>query len=312
MHSRFTALQNYSEEDLEKIRQSTAVIIGLGATGSVMAENLARHGVNLIIIDRDYLEEKDVYSSNIYTPSQCEKALPKAYAAEEKLSSMTDVEAYVESLGPENTDIMDEGDIIIDGSDNLQTRLLMSEYAQKNSVPWIYTAAVAEKGYSMLFSEKCFNCYFEDTDPSGLETCEISGVMREISGQTALKSSYKAVKYLSGKKVEEKMDMVPSGDVLSFESSECPVCRGEKYETLNKERSTVAVCGENKYQVETGVEGLKEKVKAVSDEEIADNKYLVRSVVEGDEITVFRDGRAIVRARDAGHAESKVSELLGV
>jgi adenylyltransferase/sulfurtransferase len=312
VYSRFETLENYGKEDRKKLQNSKVAVIGLGATGSVIAENLARHGVDLRIVDRDYLEENDVYSSNIYMPEQCENALPKAEAAKQYLQQFTRVEAFVESLGPGNANILEDVDLIVDGTDNLQTRFLIDEYSQKNSVPWIYTAAIAEQGYSMFFNQKCFNCVFEKVSTGSIETCETAGVMREISSQAALKTSYKAVRYLAGKEVEESLDIIPSGDSLEVESTGCEVCRGENYPALNGEERTTAVCGENKYQVQTdsGTEA-REKLDELG-EISAENEYLIRAEVDGRKISVFNDGRVILKARDKGHAEALVSEILGI
>ncbi|QKQ98458.1 hypothetical protein GKQ38_02945 [Candidatus Nanohaloarchaea archaeon] len=312
MYSRFEALQNYGEEEKKVLQQSTVAVIGLGATGSVIAENLARHGVDLKIIDRDYLESNDVYSSNIYTPEQCEESLPKAEAAREYLSRFTDVETRVESLSPDNIEgILQDVDLIVDGTDNLETRLLISEFSQKEGLPWIYTAAIAEQGYSMLFDKKCFNCIFEKVSPGKLETCETAGVLREISGQTGLKSAEKAVKLLAGMETEEKLDVVHKGESLDVESDGCKVCHQESLPRLNGQSKTTAVCGENKYQVHLDSETDAGKLEKLGDI-IADNEYLTRAEIDGREVTVFEDGRVILNARDRGHAEALVSEILGL
>lgn len=312
MYSRFETLENYGEEDRKQLQDSEVAVIGLGATGSVIAENLARHGVNLKIVDRDYLEEKDVYSSNIYTPEQCEKALPKAEAAEKYLRQFTQVEGFVESLGPGNTGILDDVDLILDCTDNLQARFLIGEYSQKNDVPWIYTAAIAEQGYSMFFDRRCFNCVFQKVSTGSIETCETAGVMREISSQAAMKTAHKAVKYLTGKQVRESLDIIPSGESLDVESSGCEVCRGENYPALNGEERTTAVCGKNKYQVHTDAGDQAREKLAELGEISAENEYLIRAEVDGRKISIFNDGRVILKARDKGHAEALVAEILGI
>ena len=312
MYSRFETLENYGGEERKKLQNSTAAIVGLGATGSVIAENLARHGVKLKILDRDYLEENDVYSSNIYTPEQCEKALPKAEAAKQYLQQFTQVEAFVESLGPGNAGVLDGVDIVLDGTDNLQTRFLIDEYCQKSDLPWIYTAAIAEKGYSMFFDKKCFNCILQKVNTGSIETCETAGVMRDISSQAALKSTYKAVKYLAGKNVDESLEIIPSGEILDVESDGCEVCRGENYPALNGEERTTAVCGKDKYQVQTDAgEQAREKLAELG-EVSAENEYLIRASFDGREISVFNDGRVILTAKDKGHAQALVSEILGI
>jgi len=113
MFSRFEALENFNKEDQKQLEDSKVAVVGLGATGSVIAEHLARHGISLVVIDRDYLEPKDIYSSSIYKPRQCEKAMPKAIAAEKELEIFTDIESKVESLNPENIDILKDVDLIL-------------------------------------------------------------------------------------------------------------------------------------------------------------------------------------------------------
>lgn len=311
MHERFKAIQGYGNSAQESLQSSTAAVVGLGATGSVIAESLARHGVRLIIIDRDYLEPKDVYSSNIYTPEDCENAVPKAEAAANYLGEFTGVEYHVANLEPGNTSMLDSADLIVDGTDNLETRFLINDYSKKNDVPWIYTAAVGMKGYSMLFQDKCFHCIFEEIDAGRLDTCETAGIMREIAGTAGLKSALKAVKLLSGKEVKETLDVIPAGS-MGVEESSCKVCRGEEYPYLESSSFPVSVCGENKYQLKKEIdESAFDRLKSAG-EVLAENDHLVRVDVDGREFTLFRSGRAILEAEDQGHAEARFSEVLGI
>lgn len=283
MYSRFEALKSY---DLDNLRDSTALIVGLGATGSVMANHLARHGVNLVLVDRDFLEPKDVYSSNLYSKKQCEKALPKAKAAEEKLSQLTEVESVVENLDLQRLEDY-KPDIILDGTDNLETRMIIDEYSSQEDIPWVFTSALAERGFSMFVKNECFQCLFQGLKPSS--SCENNGVMREISSMAASKSSLKAVKYLSGEEVEEKLEMVPEGKM--FEPVECS-CDSTKDFEVN------SVCGENKYQVfgELRPENL-------NGELLVKNKYLKRVEIEGRKLTLFESGRAVVEAESEDEAK---------
>lgn len=311
MFNRFKTLENFNEEDISRLKSSKVAIVGLGATGSVIAEHLARHGVELLLIDRDYLEPNDIYSSSIYKPEQCEKGLPKAIAAENQLKEFTKIESNVRSLNPENISLLKDTDLILDGTDNLETRFLIGEYSEKKNIPWIYTAAIGEQGYSMFFNDKCFNCVFEEVGAGSLETCETAGILREISSIAGSKSAEKAVKFLTGNKVEEKLETV-SGEEFEVESSGCEVCEDGSYSHLESNRKTVAVCGENKYQLEKEISGeAKERLRETG-EIITENNYLLRASVDGRQITVFDSGRVILQARDKGHAENIISEILGV
>lgn len=312
MYSRFKALKGFGDEELEKLRNSKVAVIGLGATGSVIAEHLARHGIPLLIVDRDYLEPNDVYSSNIYAPKQCEEALPKAVAAKEYLGKFAKIEAEVESLKPENIGKLEDVDLIIDGSDNLETRFLINEFSQRENIPWIYTAAIGQEGYSMFFDSKCFSCVFENVSAGSLETCETAGILREASTIAASITAEKAVKYLAGKDLDESLDTV-SGENFSVESSGCEICGGESYPRLNSSSQTVAVCGENKYQVEKEInDEAFERLKNQADRILVQNSYLLRASIDDRELTAFESGRIILEAEDKGHAEAVVSEILGI
>lgn len=294
MYSRFEALEKY---DLEKVQASTVAVVGLGATGSVMAEHLARHGVNLILVDRDCLEMNDLYSSNLYSREQCETALPKAKAAEEKLNPMTQVEAFVENLDSSNTDLLEEADVILDGTDNLETRLMIDEYASENEIPWIYTAALGEKGFSMFVEKNCFRCIFERTDPAS--SCEQNGIMREISSITASKSSLKAIRYLSGLEPDQRLEMVPEGRKFELGYCECGKEAGEI--------EASSVCGEDKYQVFGD-----KRPEDFSGEVQNENEYLKKIVFQDTEFTVFNSGRAIVKAGSSEEAERVYREASSI
>lgn len=312
MYSRFKALSGFGEEELDELKDSTVAVVGLGATGSVIAEHLARHGVNLLLVDRDYLEPNDCYSSNLYSQEDCEERLPKAEVAAEKLGEFTEVRAETASLNPENVSMLDDADIVLDGTDNMETRFLMDEYCAKSGKPWIYTAALGEKGYSMAFDSNCFSCVFEQVSAGTVGTCETDGVLREVSTIAASISTRKAVNYLSGKKIEERLDAVHLDESFEVESDGCEVCRGESFPHLESGRSVSSVCGENKYEIRREIpEEALERIKSAG-ENLEENRYLVRAVVDGREFVAFRSGRAIIEAEDEGHAEELFAEVVGV
>ncbi|MFB6159383.1 MAG: ThiF family adenylyltransferase [Candidatus Nanohalobium sp.] len=310
MYSRFTALEGYGEKELERLKDSRVAVVGVGATGSAMAENLARHGVELVLIDRDYLEEKDVYSSSLYTLEQCRKALPKAEAAATILEEFTRVDSHVESLDSSNLGLVSSVDLVMDGTDNLETRQLINDFSKRNGTPWIYTAAIAERAYSMLFDDKCFNCLVEDQRK--VATCETEGVMREVAQSAAAASSRKAVEYLAGKEPSECLEQVSEGRCLDVESGSCKVCGGEEYPHLSGGSEVVHVCGEGKYQIKKEVEEEHIRHAEEAGEKIAGNKYLTRILYNGYEVTFFRSGRVIAEAENRDHARAVVSELAGI
>jgi adenylyltransferase/sulfurtransferase len=301
MYSRFEALKEFGEEEQKQLQNSTAAVVGLGATGSAIAENLARHGVNLIIVDRDYLEQNDVYSSNLYTIEQCSDNLPKAEAAEKKLGEFTEVKSHSRSLSHGNLEILENADIVLDGTDNMRARQLINGFSQREDVPWVYTAALGRKAYSMFFDKKCFRCLVQDVESAA--SCESRGVMRETAQKAAASSSLKAVKFLAGKKVSEKLGIVHEARKLDAECDGCKVCE-EKWIPETGEEA-VELCGEGKYMLERDFESI-----STPGEVVSENGFLKRIEFQGTELTVFHSGRIFVEAEDEGHAKALVAKAL--
>ena len=298
MSSRFEAIKGYGRDEQRLIESSTVMIVGLGATGSVIAENLARHGAKLEIVDRDYLESKDTYSSSLYTPKDCEKSLPKAKAAKEKLSKFTKVKKHVRDF--ENVKPSDV-DIIMDGTDNLTTRYQIHKKAQKQEIPWIYTAAIAKKGYSLFIPQEfCFKCFMNQKTKS-VGSCETEGIMRETAQIVGSESSKKAIQYLSGKTPDKELFFYPQCEKIETEQQkeECDC----DYTNMS-ESQTTSVCGKNKYQINREKTNLDlEKAKSIIQTKQT-NEYLIRGLYNEKEIVLFKNGRAIIEAEDRGHAKS--------
>lgn len=305
MRERFTSLERYDKEALERLQGSTAAVVGLGATGSVIAEHLARHGVQLHLVDRDFLEENDLYSSNIYLREDVKAAKPKARALAERLEEFTEVSYTVGNLDAESLELLDSADIVIDGTDNIATRRLINAYCHSKGKPWVYTSAVGEQGYSIFLEKECFECGLGEIVNASPETCETSGIMREVAAAVASRSSKKTVEYLSGGDVEEVLETF-SGASLEVDSPGCKVCDNGEIPGVDR-REVFSVCGENKFQVEIEEPDL-EKVSRALDNSSSSGE-LVRGDKDGSNIAVFRSGRAIIEARTRDEARQKLSEL---
>lgn len=301
MRERFEKLPGYTGKDLEDVR---VAVVGLGATGSVIAEHLARHGVKLLLVDRDYLEENDLYSSNVYRREHVEEALPKAEAAARQLERYTEVDYRVESLDAENLEMLDGMDLVMDGTDNLGTRRLINAWSKRNGIPWIYTAAVGESGYSMLFDNECFECGLGE-DLHAAETCETAGIMREVSSAMASLSSHAAVRLLAGKEVTEQLRFY-QGEPLKVDSPGCRVCVGGEFPEIEKTEIR-NICGEKKFQVELENPDLDAAEHALQNP--VRNRELVKGEAAGRTVTVFSSGRAILEARSMEEARQRLSEL---
>src|SRR6202043_214465 len=186
---------------------------GCGATGSALAGLLARAGVGkLRIIDRDYVEPSNLQRQSLFDEKDALESLPKAIAAARKIASFNSeiaVEPEVNDLTPANIEGLLEGmDLILDGTDNFETRYLLNDYAVKQSIPWIYSAAVGSYGVTMNIlpgRTACLACIFPDSPRGMVETCETSGILNTAVNLVASIAATEAMKILLGGAAAEKL-----------------------------------------------------------------------------------------------------------
>jgi len=186
-YSRQMLFAGIGPEGQERLLASRAAIIGCGAIGAAAANLLVRAGVGqLRIIDRDFVEPSNLQRQTLFDESDAQKALPKAVAAEQKLRSINSsaaVEGIVADLSPRNVhELLGGFDLLLDGTDNFETRFLVNDFAVKSAQPWIYAAAVASYGLTMAIrpgQTPCLSCLLETSNSSpGLEeTCDTIGVL---------------------------------------------------------------------------------------------------------------------------------------
>src|ERR1035437_5936376 len=153
-YSRQILFAGIGEAGQEKLLVATAALVGCGALGTVVANLLVRAGVGrLRIIDRDFVEPSNLQRQTLFDESDAREALPKAIAAERKLraiNSSVNVEGVVADINPRNAErLLKDFDVILDGTDNFETRFLINDFAIKSGKPWIYAAAVASYGLTM-------------------------------------------------------------------------------------------------------------------------------------------------------------------
>src|ERR1700728_4803714 len=184
-YSRQILFRGIGAEGQQRLRAGRVAIVGCGATGSVLASLLARAGVGrLRIIDRDYVEPSNLQRQSLFDEKDAAESLPKAIAAARKIATFNSqiaVEGRVEDLVPSNVEALLEGmDVILDGTDNFETRYLVNDFAVKASLPWIYAAAVGSYGVTLNVlpgKTACLACIFSDTPRGVVETCETSGIL---------------------------------------------------------------------------------------------------------------------------------------
>ena len=293
-------------ENQEKLSKSTVAIVGLGGIGSPAAEMLARSGVNLILIDRDVVEKSNLQRQN-YNEDNIGK--PKSLALAEKLikiNSDISIRSYFDDFNPFTVDMLKGADVILDGLDNLESRFILNDYCMKNSIPFAYCSAIRDEGFFAFFNgSPCLRCVFDKKNTS--ETCETSGVMNSITNFIATVAVNEIVKYIiSGKAAKEMIHVNTtklSFDIIKTKKGKgCKTCNGI-YEYLNSNKKTyVSMVCDNSYHVATqkkieiNIHELGNKLKKNSDiKEIKENDVFLGLNYGKNEITVFKDGRMIIR-----------------
>jgi adenylyltransferase/sulfurtransferase len=317
---------------------SSAVVIGCGALGTVSSSYLTRAGIGQIrIIDRDFIEESNLQRQILFDENDISENLPKAIAAQRKLQKINTkvkIEGIVTDVNYANIEELTQGvDIIIDGTDNFETRFLINDFCVKNSVPWIYGACIGGRGVVMniIPSETpCLRCVFETMPQIGsFPTCDTAGVIGPIAGIIASIQVTEAIKILSEdyesiNKTLIEIDVWNTKfrqiDVSGLkELNNCPTCKLHNYTFLEAEDGVMAtfLCGKNAVQVMSRNRGnidlrqLEQRLGSVAD--VSCNAFMLKFKVKDHEFTVFPDGRAIITGTaDSSTAKTLYSKYLGM
>jgi len=332
-YSRQTRFLPFGPEGQEKLGQSTAVIVGCGALGTAQAALLARAGVGTLrLIDRDYVEESNLQRQLLYTEQDAAEALPKAEAARRRLleaNSTIRVEAHVADLNPEDApDLLGGADAILDATDNFETRLLINDFAVRENIPWIYGAAVGAYGIAMPVlpnDSACLRCIYPEPPAGAQPTCETAGVLGPVTSLIGSLQAMEALKILAGhtSSVRRKIFTADlwTGPLretnMPRRDPECPACGLRHFAYLEgRRRAPVSLCGRNAVQIHErsrplNLVRLAESLRGAVDS-IRVNEFALR-FQEGDhEVTVFADGRAIVKGTtDIGIARGVYARYVG-
>lgn len=321
----------FGPESQASLGRATAVIVGCGALGTVQAGLLARAGVGTLrLVDRDYVEESNLQRQILYTEDDARAGLPKAEAARRHLleaNSGVRLEAFVSDLNAATADeLLGGADVILDGTDNFETRMLMNDYSVRDHVPWIYGAAVGSYGIAMPVlpdDSACFRCVYPEP-PAGLQpTCETAGVLAPVTSLIGSIQSMEAMKILSGKAGAVRRRIFTAdlwnGPVreaaMPARDPDCPACGKREFRWLNGRRAPVSLCGRNAVQIHErtrpmDLDALARQLGGLGT--VRSNEFALRFHDGEFELTVFPDGRAIIRGTtDIGIARSVYSRYLG-
>jgi molybdopterin-synthase adenylyltransferase len=314
-YSRQVLFSGIGSEGQRRLAASRIAIVGCGATGSVLASLLARAGVGTIrIIDRDYVEPSNLQRQSLFDEADAAESLPKAIAAARRIAAFNSeilIEPRVADLTPANIDdLLEQAQLILDGTDNFETRYLINDFAVRNSLPWIYTAAVGSYGVTLNVlpgQTACLACIFADPPQGTFETCETAGILNSAVNLAASIASTEALKLLVGANDWLRRTLL-SFDVWRNERAEvaadkpragCRTCGEHDFAHLAGEgRPHITLCGRNSVQIHerhrpVDLAQMSELLKPHGT--VRHNDFVLKFWHDPYEMTLFPDGRAIIK-----------------
>lgn len=349
--SKFDASDRYSRQELfgpigrtgqQRLSASSVTLIGCGALGSNLAQMMVRAGLGrLRIVDRDYLELSNLQRQVLFDEQDVVENMPKSVAAARKLAQINSnvtVEPIVADVNYETIEqFIDGSDLILDGTDNLQTRFLINDAAIKHGLPWIYGACVGAKGLALAIlpaGRPCLRCLFDEPgEPAAVETCDTAGIIGPIASIVASLQAAEAIKILTG-----NLDAV-NHRLVSFDTwanlyrsiatdalgNDCKCCCYKDFEFLagKGSLSTISLCGRNSVQLRPRRQKQQLDMAALADRlapagAVYRNEFIVRldlpdrTETPGRQITIFPDGRAIIKGTDnIDEARSLYAKYIG-
>lgn len=309
-YSRQELFDKIGKEGQELLGKSKVAVIGLGATGSSSAELLARAGIGeLILIDRDIVELDNLQRQSLYNEEDIGNVKAEAIKNHlKKINSEVSIKALVMDLDYRNVDSL-KADLILDCTDNIETRNLINEYCRKNKISWIYSGVIGSNGLILnVTGDYCFNCVFDNIKSELLGTCDTKGVLNTI------------VKVISGIQVNEALKILTkkaySQELIYFniwdnklektkvkKSNKCKVCNGV-YDYLDgkKGKDVVKMCGRGVYQI---------KGKKFDLTKLKLEGKLTKYCLINKDFTIFNDGRVFIKAESKENAKSLYSRFIG-
>jgi adenylyltransferase/sulfurtransferase len=336
-YSRQMRFAGVGEAGQRRLLGSHVTLCGCGALGTVLANALVRGGVgHLRLVDRDFIETNNLQRQVLFDEHDVAENLPKAEAAARKLSAINSsvhVEPVVTDVDRTNIlELVEDADLILDGTDNFEIRYLINDVAMKLGKPWVYGGCIGSHGQTMTIlpgETPCLRCVFEAAPgPGEAGTCETAGVLSPIVNIVASYQATEAFKILTGRReqinrellyidvwdnVQRRIKIAPLlGKV------DCPCCRRRRFEWLEGEQGshTTSLCGRNAVQVaqrtsaRLDFETLARHLETLG--EVNYNRFLLKFDADGYQFTVFPDGRAIIKGTsDVEKARTLYAKYIG-
>lgn len=326
-YSRQILVDQIGASGQEKLQRSRVLVVGCGALGTVIANNLVRAGVGYLkIVDRDYVELDNLQRQMLFDEEDVAKVVPKALAAADKLhriNSLVKIEAEVKDVNRRNIEgLLQDIDIVLDGTDNFETRFLLNDACFKHQIPWVYGAALASYGMTMDIIPGVTACFRSLVGslpaPGAIDTCDTVGVLNAITSIVASFQSNEAIKILLGDKnlnrglvvIDLKSNTLEK--IAVKERWDCPLCHRGELEYLNRKGlpQPLKLCGREAVQVtpqremEVSLEYLKGKLEKLG--EVTYLGSLLKFKVGEYELIIFPDGRAFIN----GCSDEKIAKSL--
>lgn len=324
-YNRQELLNEIGKRGQEQLRKSHVAVLGIGAIGTVAAQLLVRAGIGtLALFDRDIIELHNLQRQNMFTEADCNK--PKATVAAEhlkKINRSITIQSYATEINQESIEIIKNYDLVLDCTDNMETRFLVNDFCVKNNKQWIYGAAVGTKGRVLVFSQKkdapCFRCIFPVPKPGSLETCDTVGVLNTITTTIAALQVTEAIKLLTKQPTTKELIAYDIWN-HSFEKiqvkkkKDCSCCKKKEFAFLEGKKETTAIklCGQGRIQVKGEVPDMQELEKRLQKlGKVTMSEYGIHFVSHDTDFFLFRDGRCLVKATTKEEAKAIYGKWVG-
>ncbi|MAG52706.1 MAG: hypothetical protein CMH62_01970 [Nanoarchaeota archaeon] len=317
-YSRQIIFEKIGAQGQKLLEKSKVTVIGLGAIGTRTAELLARAGVgNLILIDRDVVETSNLQRQTLFTEEDVNKS--KAFASLDhlkKINSQIKIKAIFKDINHKNIESNVKGDLIVDCTDNMETRFLINEFSIEKNIPWIFSSIIGSSGMVFNIIPKktpCFNCIFSAPEEV-LGTCDTEGIINTTASLVSSMQVTEAFKILTKQPIIKELiyfdlwkNKIEKTKIKKLQN--CQACNRE-FNYLNGKNSSeiIKICGNNSYQLK----GRKLKLKEVARKlKKLDKVLLNEHCLIFKELTMFPDGRTLVKTSSPEKAKSIYTKYIG-
>lgn len=329
-YSRQIYFHGLGEQGQQRLLDACVAIVGCGALGTFHADALARAGVGrLKIIDRDYVELSNLQRQWLFDESDAAAGLPKAAAAAQaiaRINSSIAAEPLISDLTPSNiAELLEGANLILDGTDNFETRYLLNDYAISTQTPWIYGAAVGSYGLSMAIipgHTSCLKCVYPSPPTGAQPTCETAGVLGSITALIASLQTAEAIRYLATGQTSRRITRADlwTGEIRQTHQPppdpDCQACARRDFVHLNDaNRAPISLCGRNAVQIHERhrpirLPELAARLRPLGPVRV--NDFALTFDAGAQQLTIFPDGRMIVKGTtDPGVARSLYARYIG-